>query len=69
MSITWKEGEDLLIALPNYWHHCINKIYEDGLTYEIVVFYLDGSQKHFIAVTHVDAALGRMIDKYKLLVV
>lgn len=66
--ITWEEGQALLAALPNYWHHAINKIYQDGNTYEVRVWYLDGSHKDFIAVIHKDSSGVTQIDKYKLLV-
>jgi hypothetical protein len=64
----WEDGIAYIQGLPLYLHHVITRTYEDGVTFEIKVYFTDGSTKTFMAYTQPTAA-GREIVKYKLLTV
>jgi len=63
----WEQLEAVIMAKPNYFHHAIRFTYPDGVTYIVDLFFIDGSQKEYVAYTQRTSA-GLEVIKYKELI-
>jgi len=66
-TLLWDDGIALIQAMPNYLHYVVDAVKLDGCTFEIKIYFTDGSTKTYVVYTQLTPQ-GREIVKKQLLI-